>query len=246
MAGDRSRSSRAVSQLVLLQGALIGRHDKGFAGGSAVTSVGAEVKPTRAVVGQKGQGDEGAPVQRTSIVGSELWKERSAWGVKTPDRDGGWERAIRSPARGSERGSRREKRVEDGGRMKGLERVGSVAIWRRQTVEEGTALTLCCPPRRATPARQGWIGNIGLVCDVEGVKVEESEPVCREEEGCSAPFARGPGAHQHVRACQSRGDGYGVAPPAVPQSHSRPFRRRHSRGGARGAGIRLTETSDTL
>lgn len=113
--------------------------------------------------------------------------------------------------------------------------------WR---VDEGTALTLCCcAPRRATPARQAGVGEVGTVCDGDGVEMmEECAVSCREDEEDvgSAAWARGLGARQEVRQCEDR-KGQGPAAPAVPQSHCRRFRRRHSRsGGERGS--RLTET----
>lgn len=69
-------------------------------------------------------------------------------------------------------------------------------------VEEGTALTACCPPGRATPARECGIGEVGMVCDANGVAVEEFEPFRREREVCSAVCARDPGARQQIRDCQ--------------------------------------------
>ncbi len=121
-----------------------------------------------------------------------------------------------------------------GGRVRGTLATGrwwevEGGLWR---VEEGTALTLCCAPRRATPARQTGVGEVRMVCDGDGVAMQECAVCCREEEGGSAACARGPGARQETRQCQER-KGRGVAAPAVPQSHCRRFRRRHSRSGAR-------------
>lgn len=66
------------------------------------------------------------------------------------------------------------------------------------------ALTQYCPPRRrrATPAQKCGIGEVGVVCDVDGVEVVELESLCREEEVGSAVCARDSGSRQRSRNCQ--------------------------------------------
>lgn len=61
-----------------------------------------------------------------------------------------------------------------------------------------TALTLGCPARGATPTRQRRLGEVGVVCDVDGVEAKECEVFCREEEVCSAVCREG-AAYQQIR-----------------------------------------------
>jgi hypothetical protein len=64
------------------------------------------------------------------------------------------------------------------------------------------ALTQSCPPRRAAPTRECGTGKVGVVRDVDGVKVVKLEPLCREEEVGSAVCARDPGSRQGSWECQ--------------------------------------------